>query len=109
MRTKEQHLEKKEIALKAINEISDNDCIIIDASSTCFELVKLIQKSDLNLTVVTNGILTAELLKDCPNITTILIGGIVKGRSNAIESTLGIDLLNNIALKFFLVIVPFLR
>ncbi|MGY3725553.1 transcriptional regulator, DeoR family [Granulicatella balaenopterae] len=96
LRTKEHHLEKKEIALKAFKLIDNNDCILIDASSTCFELAKLIQKSTLNLTVVTNGILTAELLKDNHNITTILIGGIIKGRSNAIESTLGVGLLNNI-------------
>ncbi|CQR23735.1 DeoR family regulatory protein [Streptococcus varani] len=86
---------KKIIAKKAIETVVDNECIIIDASSTAYELARLINERNLRLTVITNGIMTAELLKDNPNITTILLGGILKGRSNAIESTLGAALLKN--------------
>ncbi|WP_124059081.1 DeoR/GlpR family DNA-binding transcription regulator [Vaginisenegalia massiliensis] len=88
--------EKKYIARIALEHINDEDCIILDASSTCYELAKLLNEKSLNLTVVTNGIRTANLLKKSSNITVIVIGGIIKGDSNAIEGLLGSDILNRI-------------
>ncbi|MBF0778830.1 DeoR/GlpR family DNA-binding transcription regulator [Streptococcus cuniculi] len=88
-RSKKNDILKQQIAQKAFALIQ----ILIDASSTAYELSKLISQSSLRLTVLTNGMMTAELLKDVPNITTILIGGILRGRSNAIESTLGAEML----------------
>ena len=93
-RSKKNYDLKEEIAKKAISFINPNECIVIDASSTAYELSKLINLANFRLTVITNGLMTAELLKDNPNITTILIGGVLKGKSNAIESTLGADILS---------------
>ncbi|MGT2715359.1 DeoR/GlpR family DNA-binding transcription regulator [Streptococcus respiraculi] len=92
-RSKKNDTLKKQIAKKAFDLIQTNECILIDASSTAYELSKLISQSSLRLTVLTNGMMTAELLKDVPNVTTIIIGGILRGRSNAIESTLGTEML----------------
>ncbi|MGT2950064.1 hypothetical protein BU202_03055 [Streptococcus cuniculi] len=92
-RSKKNDVLKQQIAQKAFDLLQTNECILIDASSTAYELSKLISQSSLRLTVLTNGMMTAELLKDVPNITTILIGGILRGRSNAIESTLGAEML----------------
>lgn len=88
--------EKRQIAEKAFEYIDDNQSIIIDASSTCYELAKLINESSLRLIIITNGLNVANLLKGNANLTTIIIGGVVKGNSNAIEGILGEDILDKI-------------
>jgi DeoR/GlpR family transcriptional regulator of sugar metabolism len=94
---KQKNRDKKiEIAKKALPLIHSGECIILDASSTCYELAKLIDKSNLKLTILTNGIRTASLLKENYNLTVILIGGVVKGSSNAVEGILGIEILKKL-------------
>lgn len=88
--------EKISIARKSLSFIEDSMCIILDASSTCYELAKLLNQSNLRLTVLTNGLQIAQLLKNNPQITTILIGGVVKGNSNAIEGLLGSEILDKL-------------
>jgi len=95
-REKENQTKKIELTDKAFNYIEDNSSIFLDASSTAFELAKLINQSSLKLIILTNGLNTANLLKTHQNITVILIGGIVRGTSNAVESTLGISMLDEI-------------
>lgn len=95
-RERKNHEEKKQIAKEAIQYIHDGECIILDASSTCYELANLLKNTKLRLTILTSGLKTAEILKNNPNITLILIGGIVKGNSNAIEGLLGIEILNKV-------------
>ncbi|HFI0149301.1 TPA: DeoR/GlpR family DNA-binding transcription regulator [Streptococcus suis] len=99
LRTQINQSQKKTIAELAFQQIRSGDAILIDGSSTCYELAKLLVQSNLKLTVLTNGFATADLLKDSPNITTILIGGVVKQTSNAIESTLGADILKKINIR----------
>lgn len=96
IRSSKNQLFKKQIAQAAIKYIKYGECIILDASSTCYELANLLFNSDLKLTILTNGLKSAELLKNNPNITLILIGGVVKGSSNAIEGLLGTDILSKI-------------
>lgn len=90
------HEQKQELAQESMKYIKDSQCIILDASSTCYELAKLINKSDLKLTIITNGLMVANLLKGNPSITLILIGGIVNGASSALEGLLGIEILSKI-------------
>lgn len=93
--------EKKEIALKAVSKIEDGDCICLDASSTCYELAKLLFFSDKKLTVLTSGLRTANLLKESDNLTVVIIGGIVKAKSNAVEGNLASDLIQTFNIKTF--------
>lgn len=94
---KQKNIDKKtQIAKKALAYIQPGECIVLDASSTCYELAKLIDQSDLKLTILTNGIRTASLLKENFNLTVILIGGVVKGSSNAVEGILGIEILKKL-------------
>ena len=94
---KQKNIEKKaEIAKKAFPLIENGECIVLDASSTCYELAKLISQSDLRITVLTNGLSTASLLKENLNLTVVLIGGVVKGSSNAVEGVLGIEILKKV-------------
>lgn len=88
--------EKIAIAKKALDYIEDGDCIILDGSSTCYELARLLKNTDKHLTVITNGIRTANLLKLNINVTVLLIGGILQGDSNTTKSLIGADLLNQV-------------
>lgn len=87
--------EKKQITSEAVKLIKNNQCILLDASSTALELSKKLHVFD-RLTVVTNGIYTMLALKDLPNITVIFIGGIITKNSGSVEGLLGYDLLKKI-------------
>ncbi|MBB6451393.1 DeoR/GlpR family transcriptional regulator of sugar metabolism [Geomicrobium halophilum] len=89
--------EKTKIANQAMNWIdTDGLCICLDASSTCLELAKLLKSSDLRLTVVTSGIYTAMELSDNPNLTVVLLGGVVRHESSSLEGLLGSHILEQI-------------
>ena len=88
--------EKNAIARAALQTISDNQSIMLDASSTALELAHYLKDFNHRLTVVTSGLKVAMELSDSPNITVILIGGIVKQGSNSLEGTLGADILDKI-------------
>lgn len=95
-RSKRNINEKVKIAEQAIHTIKDQQCILLDGSSTVLELARYISKQSLKLTVVTSGLQTAIELKENPNITVILIGGVVSKGSSAVEGTLGLDLLDQV-------------
>ena len=94
--------EKSAIAKKAFELISNGQCIMLDASSTALELARILKDLPLRLMVVTSGINTALELKDHPDITVIVLGGIVKRGSYSLEGNLGVNILNqfNIDLLF---------
>lgn len=87
--------QKEAITNEAVKLIEDNQCIIMDASSTALTLAKKLSKFN-RLIVVTNGIYTVLELKDMPNITVIFIGGIVTKKSGSVEGMLGKELLSHI-------------
>lgn len=95
-RTREmQHAaEKNAIAEAALEYIKNNQCILLDASSTALTLAKKLARFR-KLLVVTNGVYTMLTLKDTPNIDTIIIGGIVRKNSGFIEGTIGADILRH--------------
>jgi len=72
------------IATKAFKTIKDKQCILLDASSSVLELARIIRQQFKKLTVITSGIQTAIELKENPNITVILIGGVATKGSSAI-------------------------
>lgn len=88
--------EKSAIAKKATELISNGQCIMLDASSTALELARCLKDMQIRLTVVTSGINTALELHDHPDITVILLGGIVKKGSYSLEGSLGINILSQI-------------
>lgn len=95
-RRQKNHEEKSAIARKALQYIEEDICIILDASSTTYELAKLINETSMRLMILTNGMNIANLLKNNPNITTVIIGGVIKGNSNAVEGLLGIETLKKV-------------
>ncbi|SES78548.1 DNA-binding transcriptional regulator of sugar metabolism, DeoR/GlpR family [Salinibacillus kushneri] len=87
---------KKSITNIAINLISYKSSILLDASTTALELAHKLKSTDMRLTVVTNGLSTAIELKENPNINVILMGGIARMGSMALEGPLGTDILDKI-------------
>ncbi|CEI81707.1 DeoR/GlpR family DNA-binding transcription regulator [Oceanobacillus sp. M60] len=96
VREKQNRKEKSLIAKEAFQFIEEKQCILLDASSTALELARYLNEQMIRLTVVTSGIQTALELKDNPNITVILIGGVVTKGSTTMEGTLGVELLNKL-------------
>lgn len=90
--------EKASIAATCYNLIDDNDCIALDASSTCYYLGQKLVEGKKRLTVVTNGIHLAQLLHFNPMLQVILIGGTI-GVQNNTEGTLGVDVLRKLNLR----------
>lgn len=95
-REKKNRDSKMIIAQKAIELIKQKDCVLLDASTTALELAKLLRGSNLNITVVTNGLSSALELKENPAINVILLGGMARMGSMALEGLLGTSILNKI-------------
>lgn len=75
---KNYHLEKKrEIAAKAVKLIRPREAIFLDISTTNIELARLLAKSDLQITVVSNMIDILQTLGQNPRISVIGTGGIM--------------------------------
>ncbi|WP_163539943.1 DeoR/GlpR family DNA-binding transcription regulator [Gracilibacillus sp. YIM 98692] len=95
-RAKRNKESKGTIAKKAIELINDKDCILLDASTTALEVARLLKEKNIQLTVLTNGITAAVELRDNPSITVILLGGMLRNGSMALEGPFGIHVLNQI-------------
>lgn len=95
-REQRRHAEKTAIGRKAAEWLEEGQCILLDASTTALELAKVIKQLPYRLTVVTSGVYTALELKENPNLHVILIGGVLRMGSGAVEGTLGDDILQKI-------------
>jgi DeoR/GlpR family transcriptional regulator of sugar metabolism len=87
---------KISIASKAVELIQHKDCILLDASTTALELARILKQKQIKLTVVTNGISAAIELKENHEINVILIGGMARMGSMALEGLLGANILDKI-------------
>jgi len=93
--------QKAAIGRKAMQLVQEGQCILIDASTTALELAKCLRQTPIKLTVVTSGIYTALELKENPYIHVILIGGVLRMGSGAIEGLLGTEILSKIKADLF--------
>ncbi|WAH38853.1 DeoR/GlpR family DNA-binding transcription regulator [Alicyclobacillus dauci] len=87
--------EKSRIATAAFEHIKNHDSILLDASSTCLELAKLIRRSDKTVTITTYSLLAAQELVDNPKLNVFLIGGAIRNQ-NSVEGVLGASLLDSV-------------
>jgi DeoR family fructose operon transcriptional repressor len=74
--------EKRAIARAAVELIHEGETLLLDAGTTCYEIARLL-KEFRRLTVVTNSLVTAQMLTENDGIETILIGGMVQSRRRA--------------------------
>lgn len=91
-RLQQNRAEKERIAVAAAALVQDNDTIFLDASTTAYFMAQQL-KDRHNLTVITNGMYTALELGPLTAITTIVIGGQVRGDTGSLVGTLSEDLL----------------
>lgn len=75
-------VEKERIAKAALAELPDDGAILLDAGSTTHRLAEAIPV-DRELTVIVNSPPLATLLASRPNISVIMLGGRVRGRTLA--------------------------
>jgi DeoR family fructose operon transcriptional repressor len=74
--------EKERIARLAIAELPDEGSILLDAGTTTARLADALP-TDRELVVLTNGLPIAMSLSVRPNITVLMLGGKVRGRTQA--------------------------
>lgn len=74
--------EKERIAKLALCELPEEGAILLDAGSTTARIAEILP-TDREFTVVTNAIPIALLLAARPNITLLILGGRVRGRTLA--------------------------
>jgi DeoR/GlpR family transcriptional regulator of sugar metabolism len=84
--------EKRRIAQAAADLIKDEMSVFLDASTTTFQIARLI-KDRKQLTVVTNGLYNALELTFCPDITVLVAGGVMRSRSSSLIGGLTQDLM----------------
>lgn len=85
--------QKKKIAIEAVNLIQDGEIIFLDISTINLEMAKVIAKKDINITVITNMLEIAIVLKHNESVRVIVIGGEFHKRA---EGTLGSEADRNI-------------
>jgi DeoR/GlpR family transcriptional regulator of sugar metabolism len=91
-----QHRDQKQrIAAAAAELIADGDSIILDASSTAFFLAPYLKRHD-DLTVITNGVHLALELAPAEQITTIVIGGVLRGKNASLVGILAEEMLGKL-------------
>jgi DeoR/GlpR family transcriptional regulator of sugar metabolism len=75
--------EKQRVAEKLLPLIPDQGVIAFDSSTTMHRLAQMIAPRD-DLVVVTNGLVTFQVLQDRPGVTAILTGGAADKRSDSL-------------------------
>jgi DeoR family fructose operon transcriptional repressor len=84
--------EKNRIASAAIAEIPKEGAVIVDAGTTTGRLLALIPE-DRELTVITDSVAHALALSNRPQISTLLLGGRVRGKTLACVDQWALDAL----------------
>jgi DeoR family transcriptional regulator of aga operon len=78
------HAEKIRIAKAATQLIQNNQTVILDSGTTCAEIAANLRRTKpLVLTVITHALNIAVELADAPNISLIMIGGIMRQVSSS--------------------------
>ena len=87
--------EKRRIAQRAARQIEPGSTIFLDGSSTVFQMTRMLRDQQ-NLTVITNGLYAALELSFAPEVTTIVVGGILRRRTSSLVDMLSPDMLRRL-------------
>jgi ribose transport system substrate-binding protein len=97
-RAKENTAAKQRLAGWAADLVEDGDAILLDASTTVFNLANHIK--DLhNLTVITNGIDVGRELAQNTSNTVILVGGVLRSDGTSITGLISEEFLKDLHIK----------
>ncbi len=86
--------EKERIAKAALDLVPEEGAILLDAGTTTYRLADVLP-ADRELTVVTNGLDIAVALARRPNLTVLVLGGRVRGRTLAAVDVWALDALRD--------------
>jgi DeoR family transcriptional regulator, aga operon transcriptional repressor len=98
------HAEKARIGRAAAQLIRSNETIILDSGTTTAEIARYLKTSKLqSITVITNAMNVASELLDTPNVSVIMIGGMLRPISGSFVGPQAEDMLKELhADRFFL-------
>ncbi|MCB0154318.1 MAG: substrate-binding domain-containing protein, partial [Anaerolineae bacterium] len=86
---------KQRIARRAAELVEEGDSILLDASTTAYQMVPFLLERR-GLTIVTNGLEVGRALAKNPANTVILLGGILRGDGESVIGHLGEKLLQEL-------------
>lgn len=87
--------EKRKLAARAAEFIRPGSTVFLDGSTTVFQMTRLLRHIQ-GLTVITNGLYAALELSFAPEITTIVVGGILRKQSSSLVDLLTPELLRRL-------------
>lgn len=87
--------EKRRLAQRAVEFVRPGATIFLDGSTTVFQMTRLLRQVQ-GLTVITNGLYAALELSFAPEITTIVVGGILRKQSSSLVDLLTPELLRRL-------------
>lgn len=94
-REKQQQQEKARIGRVAAELVHDGDTIALDTSSTALAMARCLRERR-GLTVITNGLRTAQELAGVAGITVLMPGGMVRSESLSLVGGWGINMLGQV-------------
>lgn len=86
---------KRRLAARAAQFVRPGATVFLDGSTTVFQLTRLLRHVQ-GLTVITNGLYAALELSFAPEITTIVVGGILRKQSSSLVDLLTPELLRRL-------------
>lgn len=89
------HSLKRQIALMAIQHLKNVSSVYIDGSSTAYEFIQALP-STKRLTIFTNSAAALQYLRECPNINTFVIGGLLAKDNSTLDSEISVNIAKNI-------------
>ena len=89
---------KRRVAKWAAELVIDGDAIMLDASTTVQQMIPFL-KNRQKLTIITNGLNTAQLLEKHTDHRVILLGGFVLRDGKATGGLLGSEILNHLNIR----------
>ena len=93
--------EKRHIALKAAEMIHDGDTVMIENGSCCAILADILASTKKDLTIITNSAFIADYIRDYPEATTVLLGGIYQKDSQCLVGPMIRDTASNFNIRYF--------
>jgi DeoR/GlpR family transcriptional regulator of sugar metabolism len=87
--------EKRRLASRAAQWVTPGATVFLDGSTTVYQMTRLLRHVQ-GLTVITNGIYAALEMSFAPEITTIVVGGILRKQSSSLVDLLTPELLRRL-------------
>ena len=95
--------EKKKIAARAAEAVSDGNTVMIESGSCCALLAVQLAETKKSLTIITNSVFIAEYIRDYKNVQTILLGGIYQNDSQCLVGPMVREAAVNYHVNYFFV------